>query len=171
MNWLDLGLIDYQAAWDIQREITSARAAGTAPDTLLLLQHPHTYTLGSSGHVENLLMDEAERQRRGVSVLRVDRGGDITYHGPGQLVAYPILSLGRLQPDGRLPRAQYVDYVRRLEQTIIAALRVCGIEARREDGSIFVEVDGVTFDGIGDVTDVEVRAFLQKIVQEWEARK
>jgi lipoate-protein ligase B len=141
VNWVDLGLIDYQAAWDIQRAIAIARAEDTIPDTLLLLQHPHTYTLGSSGRVENLLMSEDELRRRGVAVLRVDRGGDITYHGPGQLVAYPILSLGRLQADGRLPQAQYVDYIRRLEQTIIETLRPWGIDARREEGLTGAWVD------------------------------
>jgi lipoyl(octanoyl) transferase len=134
VNWVDLGLMDYQAAWDVQRQIVDARAAGSIEDTLLFVQHPHVYTLGSSGHVKNLLMSEAERQRRGVAVVRTDRGGDITYHGPGQLVVYPIMALGVLQPDGRLPQADYVGYIRRLEQTIIEALSVWGILARREEG-------------------------------------
>jgi lipoate-protein ligase B len=118
----------------VQRQIAQMRAAGALDDTLLLVQHPHTYTLGSSGHVENLLMGEAERQKLGVAVHHVDRGGDITYHGPGQLVAYPILSLGAIQPDGRLPRADYVGYIRRLEQVIIDTLAMWRIEARREEG-------------------------------------
>lgn len=141
MNWLNLGLMDYQAAWAVQRRIAHARAAGSAEDTLLFVEHPHTYTLGSSGHAENLLMSEDERQRRGVAVVRVDRGGDITYHGPGQLVVYPIMALGAIQPDGRLPRADYVGYIRRLEQSIIETMSAWGVPARREEGFAGAWVD------------------------------
>ena len=99
-----LGLVDYQRAWDLQRELVERVHQGEQPDTLLLLEHPHTYTLGRSGHAENLLLDEAERARLNIRVYEVDRGGDITYHGPGQLVAYPIRYLGKADPGGRLAR-------------------------------------------------------------------
>ncbi|MER3514553.1 MAG: lipoyl(octanoyl) transferase, partial [Chloroflexota bacterium] len=84
-----LGLVDYAEAWALQKRLVAERAEGRIGDTLLLLEHPHTYTLGRSGKLEHLLMSQAERQARGVSVHWVDRGGDITYHGPGQLVGYP----------------------------------------------------------------------------------
>jgi lipoyl(octanoyl) transferase len=141
VNWVNLGLMDYQAAWDVQRHIAELRARDALGDTLLFVQHPHTYTLGRSGHIENLLMGEAERRRLRVAVIDSDRGGDITYHGPGQLVIYPILSLGALLPDGRLPQADYVGYIRRLEQAIIDTLSYWGILARREQGLTGAWVD------------------------------
>ena len=88
-----LGLIPYPIAWDLQARLADEVARGERPPTLLLLEHPHTYTFGRRGHAENLLWDEAERARRGVEVHWVDRGGDVTYHGPGQLVGYPIIPL------------------------------------------------------------------------------
>jgi lipoyl(octanoyl) transferase len=141
VNWVNLGLMDYQVAWDVQRQIAELRAHDALGDTLLFVQHPHTYTLGRSGHVENLLMSETERRRLRIAVIDSDRGGDITYHGPGQLVIYPILSLGALQPDGHLPRADYVGYIRRLEQTIIDTLGHWGIDARSEGGLTGAWVD------------------------------
>src|SRR5690554_1804198 len=89
-----LGLVPYAEAWDLQKSLAAQRAAGEIRDTLLLLEHPHTYTLGRAGHAENLLWDEAQLAARGVTLYWVDRGGDITYHGPGQLVGYPIFDLG-----------------------------------------------------------------------------
>ncbi len=123
------GLVPYAEAWELQKDLAARRAADEIPDTLLLLEHPHTYTLGRSGHAENLLLDEAQLRARGIEVHWVDRGGDITYHGPGQLVGYPILKLGRPQfaADGRLLRADYVGYVRRLEETLIRALLRFGL--------------------------------------------
>jgi lipoate-protein ligase B len=88
-----LGLVLYERAWRLQEELAGEIAGGARPPTLLLLEHPHTYTFGRRGVIENLLWDEAELTRRGVSVHWVDRGGDVTYHGPGQLVGYPLLSL------------------------------------------------------------------------------
>lgn len=154
-NWLDLGLMEYTAAWEIQRRLAAARAAGSIPDTLLFVQHPHTYTLGRSGHLENLLMGEDERKQLRVAVHQVDRGGDITYHGPGQMVVYPILALGQLQPDGRLPQVDYVTYVRRLEQAIIETVAVWGIEARREAGFSGAWVD--TPDGPEKIAAIGVK--------------
>ncbi len=128
-----LGLLEYQAAWDLQRGLAAQVAAGERPPTLLLLEHPHVYTIGRGGHEENLLWQAAERARRGVDVVWVDRGGDVTYHGPGQLVGYPILPLapgGLLRTAGektRLPQADYVGYLRRLEETLIRALAAFGL--------------------------------------------
>lgn len=119
-----LGNIPYAEAWDLQKTLAAERAADQIPDTLLLLEHPHTYTFGRNGHPENLLLTETELAARGVTVHWVDRGGDVTYHGPGQLVGYPILKLGPVAGgENRLPRADYVGYVRKLEEVLI---RVCG---------------------------------------------
>ncbi len=129
-----LGLLSYREAWDLQKRLAAEIAAGERPPTLLLLEHPHVYTFGRRGHEENLLWNAEERVRRGVDVVWVDRGGDVTYHGPGQLVGYPLLPLapGGLRPaesgSPRLPQADYVGYVRRLEETIIQALAVFGLE-------------------------------------------
>jgi lipoyl(octanoyl) transferase len=132
VHWL--GTLEYQAAWDLQSEIAAGVAAGTRPPCLLLLEHPHTFTFGRQGHAENLLWDEAERARRGVAIHWVDRGGDVTYHGPGQLVGYPILPLAPLRPPAepgtgyrRLPRANFVGYVRDLEKALIKTLAGFGL--------------------------------------------
>ncbi|MGH2523734.1 MAG: lipoyl(octanoyl) transferase LipB, partial [Anaerolineales bacterium] len=123
-----LGLVPYAEAWQVQKDLAARRAADQIPDTLLLLEHPHTYTLGRSGHLENLLLNETQLAERGVTVEWVDRGGDITYHGPGQLVGYPILRLGHpVSAEGRIPQADYVGYVRRIEETLIRALMHFGL--------------------------------------------
>jgi lipoate-protein ligase B len=136
-----LGLVDYQVGWRLQEVMSGEVAAGARPATLLLLEHPHTYTFGRRGHIENLLWDQEELDRRGVAVHWVDRGGDVTYHGPGQLVGYPLLPLGhaglvsRLPASApRLPQADYVGYVRRLEQVLIHVLASFGIDGYQEDG-------------------------------------
>jgi lipoyl(octanoyl) transferase len=127
LDVIHLGRIDYRAAWDMQQELVTARAEDRIPDTLLLLEHPHTYTFGRSGRREHLLISEAECTRRGVALYDVDRGGDVTYHGPGQLVGYPILRLA----DHRL---DYHAYLRALEMVVIRALASFGVTAGREPG-------------------------------------
>src|SRR5512143_231168 len=94
---VDLGLIEYEQAWKLQADYAAEIAAGQRPPTLLLLEHPHVYTFGRKGHAENLLFEQAELKERGIAVHWVDRGGDVTYHGPGQLVGYPLIPLGRPQ--------------------------------------------------------------------------
>jgi len=123
-----LGVVAYQEALTLQNRIADEVGAG-AEDHLLLLEHPHTYTLGTSAKEEHLLLSPEERERRGVEVYRVDRGGDITYHGYGQLVGYPILKLQRNAPQDRIGglRADVVGYVRQLEQVIIATLADYGV--------------------------------------------
>jgi lipoyl(octanoyl) transferase len=123
----DLGLIGYQAAWDLQNKYAAEIARGERPPTLLLLEHPHTYTFGRKGRIENLLWNEARLRERGVAVHWVDRGGDVTYHGPGQLVGYPLIPLGPVDTRGLLPEADYVGYVRRLETVLIDALATLGL--------------------------------------------
>jgi lipoate-protein ligase B len=129
-----LGLVDYTIAWDLQDRLARKIARGEHAPTLLLLEHPHTFTFGRRGKMENLLWDEAELKRRGVSVHWVDRGGDVTYHGPGQLVGYPLLPLGLpggsadLDSDSiHLPQADYLGYLRQLEKVLMAALSSLGV--------------------------------------------
>jgi lipoyl(octanoyl) transferase len=93
VRWL--GRIDYRAAWALQRELVEARVAGTIPDQLLLLEHPAVLTLGRHADEGHVRASAADLERRGIEVIRVERGGEVTYHGPGQLVAYPILALSR----------------------------------------------------------------------------
>lgn len=150
----DLGLIEYERAWKLQDKYASEIAAGTRPPTLLLLEHPHVYTFGRKGHSENLLWGEQQLKERGVAVHWVDRGGDVTYHGPGQLVGYPLIPLGlphsNPSPDGRgekgegrIPEADYVGYVRKLEKTLILALARLGVGAGQMSGltGVWVQAD------------------------------
>ncbi len=88
-----LGRVAYQCAWDRQHELVAARVAGWVPDTLLLLEHDAVLTLGRNADAVHIRATDVELQRRGIDTLRVERGGEVTYHGPGQLVAYPIVRL------------------------------------------------------------------------------
>ncbi len=136
-----LGMVDYENAWQLQEKLAAQVACGEAPPQLLLLEHPHTYTLGRRASPENLLWNQAELENRGVSVHEVDRGGDITYHGPGQLVCYPILPLATPGWQGeRLPQADFIGYLRDLEKTIILALTHWGIVAGQVKGKTGVWV-------------------------------
>jgi lipoyl(octanoyl) transferase len=120
----ELGRIGYGPALELQQELIAARKAGTAPDHLLLLEHPHVITLGRNGHHENLLASSEIMERAGISFFPTDRGGDVTYHGPGQLVAYPIMDLREWKRDVGA-------FVRGVEQTMIDTLADYGIEAGR----------------------------------------
>ena len=139
----DLGRIDYQAAWDLQNKLAAEIARGERPPTLLLLEHPHTYTFGRKGQAGNLLWNEAQLKERGVDVHWVDRGGDVTYHGPGQLVGYPLIPLGRVDTHGLLPEADYVGYVRKLERVLIEALAGLGLVSGQLKGmsGVWVQAD------------------------------
>jgi lipoate-protein ligase B len=122
-SWL--GRVPYEVAWDLQRELFVARLDGDIPDTLMLLEHPPTYTIGRRGIADDLVWDEAERARRGIEVFFVDRGGRATYHGPGQLVGYPILALGE--------RYDVLGYLRKLEAALIATAADLGVSAGRDE--------------------------------------
>jgi lipoyl(octanoyl) transferase len=124
---IDLGLIGYAEAWDMQKRIVSARKAGAIEDVLLLCEHPHVITLGRSGKPENLLASEHVLRQKGVEFHASDRGGDITYHGPGQIVGYPIVNLGAIRRD-------VVWYVRTLEEAMLRATAEFGITAERVAG-------------------------------------
>lgn len=130
IEWL--GQRPYRDAWHMQTALVDARNADdTLPDKLLLLEHPPTYTLGSSADRANLLRDEATLAEMGIPVIQVNRGGDITYHGPGQLVGYPILNLKRLQATSR-PDLHV--YLRHLEQCLIDTLAHFDIAGWRYPG-------------------------------------
>ncbi|MDQ6884458.1 MAG: lipoyl(octanoyl) transferase LipB [Candidatus Dormibacteraeota bacterium] len=118
-----LGLVPYAEAWQLQNRLAEERAAGTIPDTLVLLQHPHTYTIGRRGTRDHVYLTDAELAERGITCLEVDRGGDVTYHGPGQLVGYPILDLG--------PNPDVGAYLRALEESLIEVLEQFAISAGR----------------------------------------
>ena len=140
---LDLGLIEYEAAWKLQDQYAAEITEGKRPPTLLLLEHPHVYTFGRRGKQENLLWGEAQLKEKGIAIHWVDRGGDVTYHGPGQLVGYPLIPLGKVGSDNKLPQADYVGYVRKLEKTLIVALANLGLAAGQREGltGVWIQAD------------------------------
>src|SRR6266852_959820 len=131
---IDLGLVEYGAAWELQRRVAAARKAGTISDVLLLCEHPHVITLGRSGKISNLRAPSDMLRRMGVSFFETNRGGDITYHGPGQLVGYPILNLAEIRRDVGW-------YMRSLEEAMIRATAEFGIPSMRVAGRTGVWID------------------------------
>src|SRR5260221_1183843 len=117
-----LGSAGYRTVWDLQAELVSAVREGNAPDTLLLLEHPHVFTMGKAALPDHLLWDEEEQVRRDVEVIWSDRGGEATYHGPGQLVGYPILDLSHFELS--IPQ-----YLQTLEQSLIDYLHDLGVDS------------------------------------------
>jgi lipoyl(octanoyl) transferase len=117
-----LGSVPYREAWDLQAELVRELRSGGGQDTLLLLEHPHVFTLGKAASSDDLLWDEPERARRRVEVVWSDRGGEATYHGPGQLVGYPVMDLAHLE----LTIPQYLE---RLERSLIEYLAALGVES------------------------------------------
>jgi len=126
--------MEYGAAWALQRRLVAARKAGALPDVLVLCEHPHVITLGRNGKLANLRVSPDALRQTGVSLFETDRGGDITYHGPGQLVGYPILNLAEIRRD-------VAWYVRSLEEAMIRATADFGVAARRVAGRTGVWVD------------------------------
>lgn len=137
-----LGRVPYREAWDLQRRLVEERSAGGIGDTLLLLSHPPVVTMGRGGSADHLVATADQLERRGVEFVETDRGGDVTFHGPGQVVGYPIVDLTRRGRD--LHR-----YMRDVEETLIRALARFGIEAGRVDGLTGVWVDGAKVAAIG----------------------
>ena len=119
--------VGYADARKLQEHYADAVASKEEQAVLLLLEHPHTYTFGRRGDADHLLWGEIELDARDLEVHWIDRGGDVTYHGPGQLVGYPILPLGHVDREGHLPQADYVGYLRDLEVVIIRALAGLGL--------------------------------------------
>jgi lipoyl(octanoyl) transferase len=149
LDVINLGLIEYERAWKLQDEFAAEIADGRRPPTLLLLEHPHVYTFGRKGHAENLLWNELKLKEKQVAVHWVDRGGDVTYHGPGQLVGYPLFLLTPLsnrergRGEGGIPDADYVGYVRKLEKMLIGALMYLGVAAGQRSGltGVWIQAD------------------------------
>ena len=140
METVWLGCMEYRRALDLQLSFVDRRVVGETPDTLLLLTHPHVYTFGRAGNPDNLLASPQSLSREGIPVERVARGGDVTYHGPGQLVGYPIVLLAR--PDVHR-------FVRSLETALIEALEAFGIPSRRIEGLTGVWAEGKKIASIG----------------------
>jgi len=141
-TWLDLGRRDYAEAFAIQRGFVERRKRGEITDQFLIVEHPHTITLGRNGHMENLLAHEDVLARAGIAFHQTDRGGDITYHGPGQIVGYPIVDLREWKRDVGA-------YVRAIEQVIIDALADFGLLGERVPPMTGVWVAGAKVAAIG----------------------
>jgi len=138
----DLGLIDYKTAWNIQRELVEKRKRGEIPDTLIVLRHHPVITLGRRAKRENVLVSEEVLKKKGVELYFIERGGDVTFHGPGQWVGYPILDLKERGRDISL-------YLRNLEEVLIRVLKGYGIEGRRIRGMTGVWVEERKIASIG----------------------
>ena len=145
IKFIDLGTMDYKETWDFQQnlfdEIVEIKKKNRknntnikTPNYFLFVEHPHVYTLGKSGNLSNLLIDENQLKNKNASFYKINRGGDITYHGPGQIVGYPILDLENFFTDIH-------KYLRFLEQTVIQTLDNFGIKGERNDGKTGVWID------------------------------
>ncbi len=146
--WTDIGIMEYQQALDIQRNLFDSikeikilnrrnNTQNQTPNYFLFTEHPHVYTLGKSGKEEHLLLGFDELKKKGVQFYKTDRGGDITYHGPGQIIAYPILDLDNFGMD-------IIRYMRNLEEVIIRVLKEYGIKGERIEGETGVWIDSTT---------------------------
>jgi len=124
LNFCDLDFIDYKEAWDLQKEVLTLRSGGKVNDVLFLLEHPHTYTLGKVADKRNLISSKEYLEKNKISVYDIDRGGDITYHGPGQIVGYPIIDLKSWVMDTH-------KYLRALEEVIIETCAEYGVKGTR----------------------------------------
>lgn len=140
---IDIGMTEYSYAWELQKAFHALRTKGQVPDIVLFTEHLHTYTIGKSGGEDHLLAGNEELKAKGVSVFKVDRGGDITYHGPGQIVAYPIFDLNG--NGGDIHR-----YIRDLEEVVIRSLYSYGINAKRDSDytGVWVAEDKICAIGI-----------------------
>ena len=142
LTYYNLGTIDYKEAWDLQKRIFDQRYKEEISDTLLLLEHPHTYTLGKTAHKENLVGNDEFLAKNNVSVYEIDRGGDITYHGPGQIVGYPVINLNNWQRDSH-------KYLRALEEVIIKTCEDYNLNAKRVPKFTGVWIDDRKIAAIG----------------------
>jgi len=142
VQFTDLGRRGYVEALGVQHALVERRKRGEIPDQLLIVEHPHVVTMGRNGHMENVLASPDILERAGIELHYTDRGGDVTYHGPGQLVGYPIFDLREWKRD-------VVAYLRALEQVLIQALAEFGIHGERQPGATGVWVDGAKVAAIG----------------------
>jgi lipoyl(octanoyl) transferase len=163
--WLDLGLIPYAPAFAIQAQVLQARMEGRLPATIILQENPPTFTIGRSGSRANILASPDELARRGIEVLEVNRGGDVTYHGPGQLIASPLLYLGDVDLNAN-------QYLHRLEDLLVELLAGYGIQAGKKPsypgvwvgeekiGAVGIAVrHGYTFHGFSLNVSLDLTAF------------
>ena len=142
MNYCNLGSIDYKIAWDLQKNVFDAVLKGELDDTFFLLEHPHTYTLGKVADKENLVASSEYLKANDISVYEIDRGGDITYHGPGQIVGYAIINLNNWKRDTHA-------YLRNLEETVIRTCSDYGLDTGRIDGLTGVWIENRKICAIG----------------------
>ena len=140
--YCDLGFIDYKVAWDLQKTVHQLRVENKIDDILFLLEHPHTYTLGKTADKENLVSDKKYLDENKISVYDIDRGGDITYHGPGQIVGYPIINLTNWKQDTH-------KYLRSIEEVIINVLKEFSFNGTRVEKYTGVWLDDRKICAIG----------------------
>lgn len=150
----DLGRCAYTPAWRLQERIAEARRAGAVPDTLLLVEHDPVYTLGRNAAPEHVLLQAAELRQRGIEVVRTSRGGDVTYHGPGQLVGYPILDLADLEGSA-------VWYVDRLEELLQGVLRDFGLRGHTDPAhrGVWIGSDKIAAIGVRVTRGITLHGF------------
>ncbi len=151
---IDLGFQDFKDCWTLQHRIHRVRKDEILPDCLLLVEHPHVFTIGRGGKKENILVSESFLRERGLSCLSIERGGDVIYHGPGQLVGYPIFALKR---EG----IGIIDFVWRLEEVMIQILKDYGIIGQRSERNrgVWVGKDKVGFVGIAVRSGISLHGF------------
>lgn len=142
LTYCNLGLIDYQEAWNLQKEVFELRYKNGISDVLFLLEHPHTYTLGKVADKNNLIGSDKYLKENKISVYDIDRGGDITYHGPGQIVGYPIINLNDWERDTH-------KYLRALEEIIIRVCKEYGLNAKRNSKHTGVWIENGKIAAIG----------------------
>jgi lipoate-protein ligase B len=139
---INLGLVDYQKAWDLQHLLWSKRAEEELPDLLLILEHPHVITLGRRGNRSHLLASPEILEAMKIPIFHVERGGDVTYHGPGQIVVYPVLGLKEYG-------YRLIRYIGQLEEIVLRVLGDFGIQGRRDPVNRGVWVDGEKIASVG----------------------
>ena len=151
---VDLGSVDYQEAWNLQHQIHQAKQAGLSAEVLLLLEHPHVFTLGKNAKKENILVSETVLRDQGIDCVSIERGGDVTYHGPGQLLGYPIFFLEAL-------KLRVVDFVERLEEVMIRVLASYGLPAQRSslNRGVWVKEAKLGFVGIAVQRGITLHGF------------
>ena len=165
LHAIELDLVPYREAWELQQQLVDGRQRGSLPDTVVMLEHPPVYTLGRRASDDNVLLDAEQLALAGIDVVAVDRGGDVTYHGPGQLVVYPVVRLAG--------QRHVVDFVRALEDVALRALSLLGVQAERREGltgvwvgreklvaiGVRVGAAGVTSHGLALNVDPDLRHF------------
>ncbi len=142
LTYSDLGTIGYKEAWDLQHELHQQRKDKMISDVFLMLEHPHTYTLGKTADKKNLVGSKEYLEDNNISVYEIDRGGDITYHGPGQIVGYPIINLNEWHNDTH-------KYLRALEEVIMLTCKEYGLETERKEKYTGVWIENRKIAAIG----------------------